>query len=49
MFDSVAKETFEMLPEEQQAEVVDFIMFLGEKTKVSEDEKGFPFDVLPGI
>ncbi|MBQ9390726.1 MAG: DUF2281 domain-containing protein [Lachnospiraceae bacterium] len=48
MFDSVAKETFEMLPEEQQAEVVDFIMFLGEKTKVSEDEKGFPFDVFAG-
>ena len=48
MFDSIAQQKFDALTDNQQAEVVDFIIFLSEKSKTVEDKKDFPFDVFAG-
>lgn len=48
MFDAIAQQKFDALTDNQQAEVVDFIMFLSEKSKPVEEKKDFPFDVFAG-
>lgn len=50
-FDSTLKKTFDDLPKEEQNEVIDFMMFLSNKTKQgdkSEKNQKFPFDGLAG-
>ena len=48
MFNSIAQQKFDTLSENQKAEVVDFIMFLSEKSKPVEEKKDFPFDIFAG-
>ena len=48
MLDPIVQQAFYELSEGQQEEVVDFIMFLSEKSKLVEDKKEFPFDVFAG-
>lgn len=48
MLDSIVANTFDNLTLDQQTEVVDFIMFLGEKYRTSDNDEGFPFDAFAG-
>ena len=48
MLNATAANTFDNLTIDQQTEVVDFIMFLGEQSKKTDDTKGFPFDAFAG-
>ena len=47
-FDVMVKEAFETLTQEQQIEVVDFIMYLKTKEKAQKENSKFPFDVFSG-
>lgn len=48
MFESIAKQTFDTLSDNQQAEVIDFMMFLSEKSKPVGTKKKLPFDAFAG-
>lgn len=47
-FETTVVEAFETLTQEQQKEVVDFIMYLKTKDKAQTQESKFPFDVFSG-
>ena len=47
-FEAVAKQAFDTLSFTQQAEVVDFIMYLSTKQKTEKTNSAFPFDIFAG-